>query len=234
MKKINTKSLKKEMTVDSFKKILEDIPFLNIVYFNTNKLQESYKDLTKKNMLLSTTNNSNIGAKIGASIGVLNFEISSEKGNSYNKMLTPKEITSVILDDNLYNTHLLIYKIRLSEICARTRNNAGNIINEKKPVLRLLNNMTPKSLKVRTKSGKNYFEDVYFHLEEQFTYGIIREFLFEDNSFFKTTKPDIDADDFYMVCITDSFSNVRDVSVDPADSKYYLLIEPLMLFRDKN
>lgn len=224
------KLMKKTIEIDKFINFLENKKIVNIIYFNTNKLQSSYKDITKKTIAFSDVNDTNRAIKVGASAGIVNCEISSTKENKIENIFTHKEIIENVLKDNIYTDHLMVLKIRLSKI--DMLKSKGNVVLSSKSVLCVINSDVAKSYSGRIKSKRNLnnrFENAFIYLEESFTYGVFKDFLFNNDLFFEYAKPDIDSDDFYMVCLSSSFSNIN---VPDGESSDYVLVEPIALIRD--
>lgn len=224
------KMMKKTIDIDAFKAHIENNNFLNVIYFDTNELQKTYKDVTKKTILLSEINSINAGTKIGANLGLINMEINSGKAQETEEYYTPKELIIKIIDDKIYKTNLLVFKIRISDIGSEVKVNGVTVL-KKISAFRILKSNTPRTVKGREKKNTELFEKVYLSLKPSFTYGIIHEFLFNEKTLFTNPKPDIEKDDFYLICLPNAFSQVRELDVY-GNGENYLLIEPLILIRD--
>lgn len=217
----------------------------DIFYFNMDTLQKTYKDIAGVTLIMSSVQGTTYGAKFGSSLlRVITLEVGGDKTKESEQIYSPKDLLLKIFNDKKYSHHFKVLKVRMSEVY-KTSNKTiqsidflnGNIREENvekfeyNNALRILNKDTPRSVKERSISKDNYFEDTYVFLEEEYTNGILKDFLFNKASYWHTTKPDIDADDFYLVCIdTFSFDRVRDLT---DGYPYYDLICPLAVLRIK-
>lgn len=226
-----------------FMLFLEKIITPDIFYFNMDSLQKTYKDIAGITLLLSSIHGTTYGSKLGASLlNVVTFEVDGVKTIEEDKIYSPKDLLLKIFNNKKYSQHFKVLKVRMSEVYKKETNEITyfDILNgtakknevqkfEYNNTLRLLKTSTPRCVKDRSISKDEYFEDTYVFLEEHYTTGILNDFLFNSKSFWHTTKPDIDADDFYLICVDSfSFDRVRDLT---EGSPYYDLICPLAVLR---
>lgn len=229
----------------TFKNILKATLIPDIFYFNMDMLQRTYKDISGITLLLSSIRGSSYGSKIGGSLlGVVTIEAGNDNIISNEEIYSPKELLIQIFNNKKYSEHFKVLKVRLSEVYKKNRIQLTNIDilnslhNESTidglqydNILRVLNEDTPRDVLTRSERQINYFEDIYVFLEKEYTNGVLKDFLFNRNSHFYTTKPDIDADDFYLICLDSfSFDRIRDLT---EGSPYYDLIYPLAAIRIK-
>lgn len=225
---------------NEFEIFLKNIASPDIFYFNKDMLQITYKDISGITLLLSSIHGDTSGGKISGSLfGVATIEGGSDKTVENEHIYSPKDLILQIFNDSKYSKYLKVLKVRIAEIGKTSHtikpNRDGSITQEKTTydsALRLLNHDTPRNAFERINHPKTYFEDTYVFLEPSYTTGLLKDFLFNRESFWYTTKPDIEADDFYLICLEPiSFDSVRDTS---EESKFYDLIYPLAVLRVKN
>lgn len=228
-----------------FMLFLKTIITPDIFYFNMDTLQKTYKDIAGITLLLSSIHGTTYGAKLGASLlRVLTVEVGGDQTIETEQIYSPKDLLLKIFEDQKYSQHFKVIKVRMSEVYKTETKTIGSfdLLNgdvkedvvekfEYNNALRLLKNNTPRSVKERSISKDDYFEDTFVFLEPEYTSGILKDFLFNRQSYWHTTKPDIDADDFYLICLdTFSFDRARDLT---DGSPYYDVICPLAVLRDK-
>lgn len=222
-----------------FKTFLKNILTPDIFYFNKDMLQITYKDIAGVTLILSSINSETLEGKFSASLfSVATVEGGRGKTTEIEHIYSPKDLFLQIFNNSDYSKHFKVLKVRMSDVGKKSthvkKDNNGSIIElitVYDSVLRLLKNEMPRKIEDRKKEAK-YFEDIYVYLEPCYTSGLLKDYLFNKASYWHTTKPDIEADDFYLICLdTISFDSVRDVS---EESKFYDLIYPLAVLRVKN
>lgn len=219
----------KQINIDSFLFELKNKRSNDLVYFNLDLLQNSYKEETQRNLKISEKFSVNKGLDIGVNSFGISLGAKNSKEKHEEEILTPKEIIEKVFSDYNYNTYLFIYKIRMSEVIYKKKGTHNEVTFESKPTLQLLKYKTPIKVTTRARNNKDYFLKKYIHLNEAYTLGIYKNFLFpNDNEFYKIVKPDIDADFFYLVYLKNSVHNVREVC---ENGEFYDLIDPILIIK---
>lgn len=216
-----------------FNDFLKSSSSSDIFYFNIDLLQSSFKDITGSNLIISNKYSLASGADFSAKLFGVSMGIKGSKETHIEEILTQKDILMKIIQEKIYSTELLIYKVRLTRYQYKTPPIIN--INENKnfdvtsqstsPKIRLLKNTTPKKQSSRP-DIKKYYTNTFLYLDENFVFGPLKEYLFDDNSIFNYLHLDIESETFYVIYI----NKHKVFNFNDKDSSYNMLT-PLLIIR---